>query len=926
VYEATTRGLGKSAASFATIEGTESVIAQGARSISLEPGKFVVSQQKGKAQYGWPLLIFQAADRSKVIAPLFTVACDTAFDSELGRQVVTVVTDPDINVALFSPQLLSPDLQVAFEEAIGEDPDFSSPESMKSLFEEISTLLELPLGDLNGPLQTKIPTSVGIHHVATLTPIEESDITRDLLNELDLLATRTDWLDTAAAMLLGVASTPPSNGSQSKHKTHLPVAPLSVNESQEEALEQIREGSLTVVTGPPGTGKSQIVVSAVANAWLNGESVLLASTNNAAVDVAVERANMVAPGLLVRTGNKAARDELPTAITNLRQLYSKRPDRADVLAASGRLSRSFEARSKYLDSLKQLQSAERRLLDLVVETHESARYVWADPEVQQANFANFDLAHEARRILQFPLFRRFRMRSLFSRANCPGNHADLESISNLLHKCRQLKKAQTLVRASRNSVIPNLNSDLAALDAEYVAASLNLIRLRVHDSIAFNQTSITSVTAAGLGGRKQLDATRYARKALRGWACTALSMRRNFELAPGIFDLAIIDEASQCSLAYILPIAYRSKRMTVVGDPNQLPPVITLGPRKARSLARKNGVDKLLQRNSGIDFVDGSAFHAFEGVLGHEKTLLLNEHFRCHPKIARWFNYVFYGDSLHVLTDVSKMHSNERGMIWVDTHGSAQRPASGRSWINYAEADVAVELVVELASQGLTVGVVSPFAAQATLIQSRLESLLDPSVVADLNLIVGTAHRLQGDERDVIIFSCCVTPGTLQSTIKWIEIQRNLVNVAVSRARQCLYILGHPSIEAMSSPTLTSLRAFALTSQEDPLIQHRIDSHAERVLLEAMVSIGLAPLSKIESDGFELDFAIITQTRQFDIEVDGDHHIDEQGCLRRRDVARDRVLEAAGWTVLRFPAWRCWSEPLAVAKEISDMTRSDVTE
>ena len=70
------------------------------------------------------------------------------------------------------------------------------------------------------------------------------------------------------------------------------------------------------MTGPPGTGKTQLVVNAVTNAWLDGEKVLVTSTNNAAVDVAVARAEAdVFSGLLMRTGNRTVREHIPDRIT-----------------------------------------------------------------------------------------------------------------------------------------------------------------------------------------------------------------------------------------------------------------------------------------------------------------------------------------------------------------------------------------------------------------------------------------------------------------------------------------------------------------------------------------------------------------------------------------------------------------------------------
>ena len=68
---------------------------------------------------------------------------------------------------------------------------------------------------------------------------------------------------------------------------------------------------MTIVTGPPGTGKTQLVVNAVTNAWLDGDTVLVASTNNGAVKVAADRANEdIGPGMVLRTGNRKEREAL----------------------------------------------------------------------------------------------------------------------------------------------------------------------------------------------------------------------------------------------------------------------------------------------------------------------------------------------------------------------------------------------------------------------------------------------------------------------------------------------------------------------------------------------------------------------------------------------------------------------------------------
>jgi very-short-patch-repair endonuclease len=325
----------------------------------------------------------------------------------------------------------------------------------------------------------------------------------------------------------------------------------------------------------------------------------------------------------------------------------------------------------------------------------------------------------------------------------------------------------------------------------------------------------------------------------------------------------------------------------------------------------------ILEMNPGLDFLEGSAYFGFEKSIGIENVILLNEHYRCHPKIARWFNQAFYGSSLAVMTEISQMQDDLRGISWIDVEGAASRPSNQRSWINTAEIREAVNVIRMCLADGLSIGVVSPFSAQASAISRAVESEFSAELLSEVDFSAGTAHRFQGDERDVIIFSACVAPGISEHAAKWVEKERNLINVAVSRARQRLVVLGTPSIETLKCPTISSLRAFILdVNNGDGRVDHRVDSESESRLLNAMIASGLSPLAKVDVEGFELDFAVMVRGRRIDLEVDGDQHFDASRQQCRQDLFRDRVLTRAGWEVLRFPAWRCFVESQIVVAEI----------
>src|SRR6202000_2313849 len=92
---------------------------------------------------------------------------------------------------------------------------------------------------------------------------------------------------------------------------------------------------------------------------------------------------------------------------------------------------------------------------------------------------------------------------------------------------------------------------------------------------------------------------------------SALSTRPNFACRAGAVDLVVIDEASQCNLAQVLPLAYRAKRLVVLGDPQQLSPVVTANAEELRALAVAAGTDHDTLAAAHHTYGEDSAYTAF---------------------------------------------------------------------------------------------------------------------------------------------------------------------------------------------------------------------------------------------------------------------------------------------------------------------------
>ena len=884
--------------------------------------------------YGWPAAVVIDRDHMPKVAPLFAVQIEPERGSK-NHWNLNATMEPEFNLAITASGIFDPSINEDISDLLSHGLPFGDAEAFGALAGRTADLLGLQiLSPLNaGLLESHIGRRQGIYNAAISVVAEWSGYTSTLREELRQLRTRKDWSTSAAAHLLLDGFVQKED---KRHASGPLAAPLVCNQSQEETLERLRKEPLTVVTGPPGTGKTQLVVNAVTNAWLDGDKVLVTSTNNGAVDVAVDRAEKaVSSGLLVRTGNHRVREQVSDRLTvAFAQAKAHRGNQAEARA---QLQKIDTERTQLMEKLARLDELDAKLLQVVEERgelalalKEEARTLWTDANPPRLPIHSLEIEWRARRLLRTWWFRRLRTRRLRRRLGCLET-APLQRLATWAWLDQDIATlaAQVAVGRSERHLLKSVVGDPAAsvLDADqkWADASLHAIRVDTATRIHSGADRLAAFDRIPANSDRFKRAIGNSFQHLRGWACTALTAHSNFRLESGLFDLVIVDEASQCSLAAVLPLAYRAKRLAVVGDPCQLNPIVSLSDGLLQEIATQTGFDNDDLRKRGIHHKDGSAYSAFEFAARPQIPVLLNEHYRCHPHIARWFNRTFYKGELTVLTDVSDTSQRDRTICWVDVEGGAERPTSG-SWLNQAEAEQTVTQLRDVIESGYkTVGVVTPFTAQARLIERLAKTQFGQDALDEIDFVSGTAHRLQGAERDAIVLSSVLSPGMSKGGARWIEKERNLLNVAVSRARRALIVLGHPLMRDLGSPTLASLRIYLSdeVAQDGevgaPFAEFRTDSTSEKLLLDAMQLRDLLPYAKLEVEGYELDFALLEQGIKLNIEVDGDQHLDARGRQRRQDLTRDRVLVKLGWTVLRIPAWRCHEEIGSVIDEIRKM-------
>ena len=213
---------------------------------------------------------------------------------------------------------------------------------------------------------------------------------------------------------------------------------------------------------------------------------------------------------------------------------------------------------------------------------------------------------------------------------------------------------------------------------------------------------------------------------LRAWASTALSAGATIPLAPGLFDLLIVDEASQCAIPQIVPLLFRAKRALILGDAQQLAPIASMAKADEQRLMVEAGLDTESMSRRDLVYSQRSVFDVMAKRC--ERVQLLDEHYRSHPQIIELSNRLFYEGRLTVLTDPKGLVDfGKNAVARRNVVGMATRPDAG-SAINNDEAAAVAEEVVRLMSrqEALTVGVVttSPAAASETAAGAALAASL----------------------------------------------------------------------------------------------------------------------------------------------------------------------------------------------------------
>ncbi|MFA6525385.1 MAG: AAA domain-containing protein [Patescibacteria group bacterium] len=445
-------------------------------------------------------------------------------------------------------------------------------------------------------------------------------------------------------------------------------------------------------------------------------------------------------------------------------------------------------------------------------------------------------------------------------------------------------------------------------------------------------------------------------------------------LNPGIFDLVIIDEASQVSIAQAFPALLRAKRVLVLGDNKQFSNVKASHARSDTNKEYLNHLEKSFKKNVSEDDsklvklgkfnIKTSILEFFEFISNYQTQL--RKHFRGYKEIISYSNKYFYQDSLEVMKIRGKSIDDVLKFSFVKDDGKKELIPN----TNNQEIDFIIKELQKIKEQGLrsSIGIITPHTNQQKLLMERISKLPEKDYFFEkLNLKIMTFDTCQGEERDIIFYSMVATSkddklwGVFIKDLSGVDLEEDgqikaqRLNVGFSRAKEQIHLVLSKGLDEYKGSIGEALRYYSFVLEEskkessisetdskskmEPEVMNWFyqtkfwKENKDHITFIPQFNVGKY-LRQIDSyydhPEYEVDFLLVYKDKQQKehkviIEYDGfrEHFMDIDGITefnfdsyyKEEDVYRQKVLEGYGYKFLRINKFNVGNKPIEVLNE-----------
>jgi superfamily I DNA and/or RNA helicase len=547
----------------------------------------------------------------------------------------------------------------------------------------------------------------------------------------------------------------------------IPIFPFGCNKSQYKAVVNVLENQISVIQGPPGTGKTQTILNIIANVLLEGKTVQVVSNNNAAIENVLEKLSSPKYDLgfiVALLGNATNKKQF---IENQNEHY---PDFSKWILANNHLTelndvKNMSAKLSYIfNKQEDLAKLKQEIAQLKLERKYFNQYL-AETNIQ------IDLIKTSRNTSSKKIMELWQKVQALSESNKkPGLlfkliNIFIYGITDWSFYKQDVSKIITsfqglflkLKEKELNEHIADITNYLASVDQDLQDKMCDKSMLLLKDALARRykkREKRKKFIAADLWSNEDLVLQEYP-VILSTTFSSRSSLGRNVT-----YDYLIMDEASQVDVATGALALSCAKNAVIVGDSKQLPNVVT---GKARKDAEK--IFQEFNINEGYRFTK-SFLQSILEIIPDVTSVMLKEHYRCHPKIINFCNQKFYKGELVIMTED---HGEKDVLTIIKTaEGNHERERYNQRQIDVIEQEV----LPKCKGEKNQIGIISPYRNQVAELQKQLP-----------DFEVATVHKFQGREKNTIIIS------TVDDVLTDFVDDPYLLNVAVSRAKKQLFLI-----------------------------------------------------------------------------------------------------------------------------------------
>ena len=556
---------------------------------------------------------------------------------------------------------------------------------------------------------------------------------------------------------------------EKKNEQKTAIFPFGCNYSQIKAVENAINNQISVIEGPPGTGKTQTILNIIANIILLDKNVAVVSNNNSATDNVFEKLDRYGFDYIAAQLGSSKNKEL---FINGKQ--SEYPDFTnDVLDADSMSELKNEIYSLKTE-LSEMLEAQNKIAELKNKLAEiNTEKVYYD-DYYLTRYSNDNFFVRGRKIKSKKLLSLIVELDLLAEKNKSASFW-LRAKSYVFNGVRfgtYRKSMVEIISAFKKSyydiVIAEMNKDIETLQNKLINYDFNNKMEELKDKSHKLLKAKLAHRFAAENGRTKFTADTFWKtpKAFLDEYPVILSTTYSVlsSMKDIVYDYVIVDESSQVDLVTGVLAMSGAKNLIVVGDLKQLPNVVTDKDKK-----RIKPLSDSADIADEYRYENNSLLSAVCRVFPNVPRVLLREHYRCHPKIINFCNKKFYNNELIIMTE----DKGEKDVLkaYITSKGNHARGMYNQRQIDEIKQTIIPELSQNKAHTDI--GIIAPYNAQVSHISEDLKDEID----------ISTVHKFQGREKEDIIIS------TVDNEITEFTDNPNMLNVAVSRAKNRLRII-----------------------------------------------------------------------------------------------------------------------------------------